>query len=397
MFVLPVFVCPTVCAQELPREISVCELARDPKSFDGKTVQVRGTLSVDFEDFSLDSNCNEHQGIWLAFGGDVPGIVPSTVNDNFRKRGPNLRVKGVSYGIQKDEPFRKLYALIAARKGDTPAYSATATLSGVFFAGDKLRLPNGEVQFGGYGHLGCCSLFVITRVVDVDSVPPADLAIRGTVFQPDGRPAVGFVVINDILGGTPPQRQQTATNDKGAFEFSNSGQVLRFENPKYRPVMLMLESLASPVDVKLEPAQQSDRVVRGCDEKDRREKRLGFSVLFTIPTTMKYERSNSGLDQWYSVFPHGKEAYAADLIISPNADGAAKHTSSVGYGQTEQRWLTDSTGAIIGIESWGHEKDRSSWRNALFWTGDNARYDHESGNEVGVLDRIIESGCLTKR
>src|SRR4029077_12410101 len=117
---------------------------------------------------------------------------PSTINDNFRRRGANLKIKGVSYGIQKDEPFKRLYALIAAREADRPAYSVTATLSGVFFAGYKFRLPNGQVQYRGYGHLGCCSLFVITRVVSVDSVPPADLTIRGTVLQPDGTPAVGF-------------------------------------------------------------------------------------------------------------------------------------------------------------------------------------------------------------
>ena len=48
---------------------------QNPRAFDGKPIRVRGTLNVHFEDFSLGlGNCDTRQGIWLAFGGDVPGI-----------------------------------------------------------------------------------------------------------------------------------------------------------------------------------------------------------------------------------------------------------------------------------------------------------------------------------
>jgi hypothetical protein len=61
-------------------------LARNPRAFDGKLLRVRGTLNVEFEDFSLGiRNCETKQDIWLAFGGDVPGIVASTMNDSFRQ------------------------------------------------------------------------------------------------------------------------------------------------------------------------------------------------------------------------------------------------------------------------------------------------------------------------
>lgn len=396
-FVSPLLLLGTVRAQELPKELSVCELARAPKSFDGKLIRVRGTLSVHFEDFTLVEDCQLHQGIWLAFGGDVPGIVPSTINDNIRKRGVDVRIKGVSYRIQKDDNFRRLYALIAARNGNEPAYSATATLTGVFFAGHKIKLPDGQVRFMGYGHLGCCSLFVITRVANVDSVSPAELTVRGAVLQPDGRPAAGFVVTNDVRGGTPPQRQQTTTNDKGEFEFYNSGQILRFGNPEYRPVALFVETTVSPIDVKLEDAKRTNWVVRACTQTGAREKRVGFSVLFTLPKTIKYKRVDFGWRHSYSVFPNGKESYVGLIISHHNDDRAAEHISSVGYGQTEQRWFTDSTGAIVGIESWGHERDGTLWQNALFWTGDNARYNQESANDATALDRIIESACFAKK
>ena len=129
-----------------------CDLARNPKAFDGKLIRVRGTLNVHFEDFSFGNrNCDSEQGIWLAFGGDVPGIVSSTANDSYRKSGSDVNVNGVSYGIKKDDNFRKLYALIAARHGDEPAFNVTATLTGMFFAGQESRTAKGAVNFAGYG------------------------------------------------------------------------------------------------------------------------------------------------------------------------------------------------------------------------------------------------------
>jgi len=195
-------------------EVAGCNLARNPKAFDGKMIRVRETLNVHFEDFSLGiRNCDTQQSIWLAFGGDVPGIVASTANDSFRKRGSDIKVNGVSYGIKKDDSFRKLYALIAARHGDNPDYSVTATLSGMFFAGEESRTAKGAVDFVGYGHLGCCALFVITQVSEVESVPPSNLNLRGVLIGADGKPVEGLTVFDDVLGvHLPSVRKLSRTN-----------------------------------------------------------------------------------------------------------------------------------------------------------------------------------------
>ena len=137
-------IAPSLQAQENPVEVSSCNLAKDPKNFDGKLIRVRAGLNVFFEDFTLEiMNCDSDQGIWLAFGGDVPGIVASTVNDEFRRSGSVVRVNGVSYGIKKDDEFHKLYALIASRHGDKPDYRVTATLTGTFLAGREGKTAQG--------------------------------------------------------------------------------------------------------------------------------------------------------------------------------------------------------------------------------------------------------------
>jgi hypothetical protein len=401
VFIALFFVPGEMWAQEAPKELAICDLANNPKSFDGKMIRVRGTLSVYFEDFSLvGGQCDTQQGIWLTFGGDVPGIVASTVNDSSRKPGVDVKVNGVSYGIKKDKNFLRLYALIAARHGDKPAFQVTATLTGVFFAGKERKLPNGHSDFAGYGHLGCCALLVITEVSDVESVPPANLHVRGTVVGPDGRQVKGFVVFDDILGGSPSERQQTITDEKGNFEFSNSGQLLRFENSSYRPLALPVKPGGAQVRVKLEDAKRSDWITPSCGEMKDIASRIGFSALFTLPSIMESDLSNDDDSRSYFVFPHGGGSADAELIISTSTDETAEQSDSVDSKWSEQRWVKDSAGAVVGTDAWGRSKHGERWRKTIFWRRDFVGYDQHglhTRTPISVLDAIINSACITER
>jgi hypothetical protein len=393
LFLVLLLVATTLRAQETPAEVSLCDLALHPKSFDGKTIRVRGTLNVNFEDFTLAiENCGTQQQIWLAFGGDVPGIVASMVNDNFRKPGVDLKVNGVSYAITRDENFRKLYALIAARHGDKPSYSVTATLTGAFLAGEERKLTNGKSYLGGYGHLGCCSLLVITLVSNVQSVPSADLTLDGSVLDPHGNPVEGLLVFDDVLGGSPPERQRAITDEKGRFQFSNSGQLLRIEDPRYRPLALVAEPGGSPVRVRLEDASRSDWKLSPCSLADS-DSRVGFSILFRLPTTMESSPfDNDGVHTLF-VFPHGSSAPEAELILSNFADsgtalGAADSSSGT------QRWIKDGSGKVIGMDARGGGRRVGFWRNTVFFPYDEAGYRLQKGEPTTDLDRIIDSACI---
>jgi hypothetical protein len=387
----------SVYAQENPVEVPGCKLASDPQAFDGKLIRVRGTLNVHFEDFSLGiRNCDTAQGIWLAFGGDVPGIVASTVNDNFRNTGSDVKINGVSYGIKKDDSFHRLYALIATRHGEKPDYSVTATLTGMFFAGEEEKTAKGVTNFAGYGHLGCCSLFVIMQVSDVESVPPANLNLRGVLIGVDGKPVEGFTVVNDVLGGSPPERQKAVTNEQGEFAFSNSGQQLRFENPSYRPLALTVEPGGPPIRVRLQDAKRSDWVIPACVEADS-SGRIGFSVLFALPKTLESSPfSNDGLQSVF-VFPRGKEPFDADLIISGSSPEITDAADSLDSEQFEERWVKDSAGNVVGLDARGRMKHGGYWRSTIFLGRDVANYRPRSGKPANALDQVIDSACLAKR
>ncbi len=391
------FVAPPARAQTKPEEVSFCDLANDPKSFDGKLIRVRGIVSDEFEDFTLSAeDCNAQQGIWLAFGGDVPSNVASTVNDNFRKPGSELKVNGVSYGIEKDENFRRFYALMAARHEDKAAYRVTATLTGAFFAGEQNKAPSGEGTFMGYGHLGCCSLFVITKVSEVESVPPTNLNLSGIVLGPDGRPMKGFPVVNEVAGGFPPQRQQTTTDARGHFEFSDSGSVLRFEDLRYRPVALAVEPGGAPVRVKLEDAKRTDWVIPLCGQIGGSARRIGFSALFALPSDLESDLSDTFGGRTYFIHPHGGEPANAELLISTYTDQAEGESEDfISSKWSEQRWIKDSTGAVVGLDSRGQRENGEYWRTATFLGRDSADYD--SLSVAPSMDQIIDSACIAKR
>jgi hypothetical protein len=307
-----------------------------------------------------------------------------------------IKVNDVPYGIKKDENFRRLYALIAARHGDKPDYSVTATLTGMFFAGEESRTAKGAVDFAGYGHLGCCSLLVITQVSDVESVPPANLNLRGVLIGVDGKPVEGFTVFDDVLGGTPPERQKTVTNKQGEFAFSNSGQQLRFENPNYRPLALTVEPGGASIRVRLQDAKHSDWMIPACGEVNF-SSRIGFSVLFALPKTMESRPFNSDDMQSVSIYPRGGEPSSAELIIYRSSEGITDADDSLDSERFEERWVKDSAGNVVGMDARGYMKKCGYWRTAIFSGRDTARYWLQSGKQPNALDQIIDSACIAKR
>ena len=383
---------PAARAAENAMEVPGCELAAHPKTYDGKMIRVRGTVNVEFEDFTLGvGKCESEQGIWLAFGGDVPGIVASTANDNFRKRGQDVQIEGVSYGIKKDEKFQKFYALIVARHGEKAEYRVTATLTGKFLSGEETKTAKG-VTYGGYGHLGCCALLLITEVSDVTSVPPAKLSLRGVVVGPDKKPLAGVTIINDVLGGSPPERQTSVTNERGEFAFNNAGQQLRIKEPKFRPVALTVQPGGMPVRLRLQDARRSDWIIPKC-ENDGASERVGFSARFVLPSSMqstleKYEDRES-----IFIYNQGEGPASAELMISRNRDGTVGEANSVDSDWVEERWMKDFAGKLIGVDARGRTRRGEGWREATFNSGEVAEYWLRIGKSTD-LDRIVDSVCL---
>jgi hypothetical protein len=146
--------------------VDVCDLQRNPAGHDHQEIQVSGIVTHGFENFSLsDSRCPS-LGVWLEYGGTVNsettyccGHAPGS------RRAETLTVEGIALPLVDDALFRQFDDRI--RKAAANDVTFGAALVGHFFAGKKTQRPDGVAYWAGYGHLGCCSLLVIQRVVAV--------------------------------------------------------------------------------------------------------------------------------------------------------------------------------------------------------------------------------------
>jgi len=163
---------------QTPARVSLCDLVSKPEKYSRQFVQVRGAIAIGFEYFTLRTHdCGEQlREIWLAYGGDEPTPITSTVND--RERGPGivLKVGGIAVPLQRDATLELFKGRLMASRLSPPdgsmcsddcrLYDVTATLTGLFMAAPNR--PNNPLS--GYGHLGCCHLLAIQQVTDVDVV-----------------------------------------------------------------------------------------------------------------------------------------------------------------------------------------------------------------------------------
>ena len=120
--------------------------------------------------------------IWLEYGGTTAsGTIYCCGPSNARTRPKELVIEGVAVPLVDDEQFHRLDKLIHD-EADTVGH---LTIVGRFFAGERQHNAGSSGNWGGYGHLGCCSLLAIQRVVSLDPHDRDDLDYRDSPGQPD--------------------------------------------------------------------------------------------------------------------------------------------------------------------------------------------------------------------
>ena len=161
-------------------KVSVCQLKADPAAYNRKLVEVTAFVSHGFEDFAIfDTACHTWPDIWLEYGGTTAsptmyccGVTPSN------KRSKPLVIDNIQVNLTDDQQFKKFDTLINSR----PDTLAHATLVGRFFAGEKQEHFGG--RWGGYGHMGCCTLLAIQQVLSVDPQSSRLIDYQATVYPP---------------------------------------------------------------------------------------------------------------------------------------------------------------------------------------------------------------------
>ncbi|MGB9030830.1 MAG: hypothetical protein WCC27_11975 [Acidobacteriaceae bacterium] len=162
---------------EAPIQVSLCEIKTHPEKYLKKLVEFTASASHGFEDsMAEDSRCpwpDRGPGVWMEYGGNRStdtmyccGFSPKPTRDK------PLVVDGIPLSLVDDEKFQEFDARLHPKHSKQQRMSDTvkATLRGrVFGRYEGIAGTQQSPAWRGYGHMGCCMLFVVTQVVSVDA------------------------------------------------------------------------------------------------------------------------------------------------------------------------------------------------------------------------------------
>jgi hypothetical protein len=179
-------------AAEVPIKTTLCEIKKDPAAFHHKLVEFTATASHGFEDSMVeDIHCrwtdNNNPGVWLEYGGTAKTDTMYCCGPTIGTSRPKpLQIDGIDLPLIEDKQFEVFNARLHPPPKPRVSALVTASMVGrIFAAQEKI---NGRRLWSGYGHMGCCMLFVVTQVLSVDPTPPSDrLSLPSTPPPPPPR------------------------------------------------------------------------------------------------------------------------------------------------------------------------------------------------------------------
>ena len=147
------------------RDVTFCQLASDPAAYNAQLVRLTAFVTHGFEDFHISQpDCPKlpyEFSVWVEYGGTERSntIYCYPGESAGGTRSEPLTVNGIQIPLVNDVVFQQFTDLLK-KEADTTVH---ATLVGRFFSGREEN-HGGPTYWAGFGHVGCCSLFVVERV-----------------------------------------------------------------------------------------------------------------------------------------------------------------------------------------------------------------------------------------
>ncbi len=142
LFYIAIFCLVTASIHAQTADTSVCDILKDPQSFNGKTVRIKGTVSSGFDEFIIKAEgCKYHiGGIWLAYpegtkakSGPV-AMVQLQPASNFA--GTVASAERAPVAIDKNKDFKQFDSLLSAPyKGNGMCLGCTKSEVSATFTG----------------------------------------------------------------------------------------------------------------------------------------------------------------------------------------------------------------------------------------------------------------------
>jgi hypothetical protein len=143
--------------------------------------------------------------------------------------------------------------------------------------------------------------------------------------------------------------------------------------------------------------------ISGCrDDLRPRTRRIGnrYGIQFDVPTDQvnmsEGTQDAAPFSHGFRLDIHGKAALSVSFGPEerPGYESPALDRAAVFSSHLEKRNILDSSGALIGEDSWGYMSARERWRRIRLRGPVYASYDHADESNSAVFDRIISSACF---
>lgn len=203
-------------------KVTVCQLKENPAAYNHRLVEVTAFISHGFEDFNIfDPACLSYPDVWLEYGGTTAsptmyccGVTPSN------KRPTPLVIENIQVDLIADRQFKEFTTIL----NSLPDTVVRATVAGRFFAGNK-DSRRGDERWGGFGHMGCCTLLAIQQVLSVDPHASRELDYRATAFPRGLDKADCYGELNEIDPTADLIKAQERADGGEEWAFSDPGRV----------------------------------------------------------------------------------------------------------------------------------------------------------------------------
>jgi hypothetical protein len=206
IFVLTILAMACACGlQAQAVQTTVCAVLKDPASFNGKIVTIKGTAVVGFDEFILkDEDCKlSVNGIWLDYPPGTKGkagpIALVTVQPAKNFAGTYMATTRTPVTLTKDKDFKQFDSMLGQEHAKDPGlcmgckrYEVTATLTGrLDGVADATLQRNAAGKITGLGGFGNLNAYPARLVIQQVSGPQgkavdyskADAEVKGDPIQ----------------------------------------------------------------------------------------------------------------------------------------------------------------------------------------------------------------------
>jgi hypothetical protein len=224
------------------------------------------------------------------------------------------------------------------------------------------------------------------------------LPLVGTVTTKDGQPLAGVGVYGSMSKVCCPfKREQSTTDNSGQFRLENPGSVIHFFKKEFQPRAVVVEPEAANLRITLQLSTDTFPLPV-CGKLERGQERIGwgkYGLRFNVvKRAVKILEGNPDADYTrYVIKPKTGKAYL-ELWFGPYAmDEVPDDDQFISSDKFAQRNAVASDGQLVGMDSWGQQRDGGIWRWTAVLGEGGSRYRNTPPEQANLFDQIVNSAC----